>query len=352
MRKLKSVLIGCGAIAREHLSALAELRAVEVMAVCDLSPARAEAAAERFGIAKWYTRYEEMLADIQPDLVHITTPPSSHFSIAQSCLVAGLNVLCEKPITVVYSEFCVLKKLASTNGCVLIENQHNRFHSAIKRIWQLVRSGDFGDIIGSQICISLNIFAPDGPYVDKNAPHFSLALRGGVIGDFLPHIAYLAYMFTWPVINVRTVWATHIKDSPLPADEFRGIIKGERANAYVSFSGNAQPNAFLVRVTGTRMRVEANLYEGSRLRIRRFRQGEPALVGLVDGIVESRDVLWGAVAGFFEKLAGTSSYNGLLEFFTHTYRALERSELPPVPLEEIDAIARLVDDLTNADFRL
>src|SRR5712675_1773831 len=109
MRKLTSVLIGCGAIAREHLTALAELANVEVAAVCDLSVARAEAAAERFGIAKWYSSHQQLLTEIQPDLVHITTPPSSHFSIAKSCLIAGINVLCEKPMTVDFSEFSMLK---------------------------------------------------------------------------------------------------------------------------------------------------------------------------------------------------------------------------------------------------
>ena len=52
MGKLTSVLIGCGAIAREHLAALASLKNVEVAAVCDLSAARAEATAERFRICK------------------------------------------------------------------------------------------------------------------------------------------------------------------------------------------------------------------------------------------------------------------------------------------------------------
>src|SRR5258708_6146033 len=102
MAKLKCVLIGCGSIAREHLAALAKLGNVEVVAVCDLSPARAEVIAERFGVARWYSSLQQMLDQVHPDLVHITTPPHSHFSIAKICLSAGLNVLCEKPITVEY----------------------------------------------------------------------------------------------------------------------------------------------------------------------------------------------------------------------------------------------------------
>jgi predicted dehydrogenase len=349
MAKLTSVLIGCGAIAREHLSVLAELDNVDVVAVCDISTARAEAAAERFGVARWYTSHRQILGDLQPDLVHITTPPASHFPIAKDFLAAGLNVFCEKPMTVQYSDFCTLRQLARDEGCMLMENQQNRFHSSVQRIEELIRSGELGDVLEVQICLSLNITGADSAYVDSNAPHFGLTLSGGVIGDFLPHIAYLVYMFTGKIIDVHTAWSKHKSDSPLPADEFRGMIKGERTTAYVSFSGNAQPDGFLIRVVGTRMRVEANLYEPPRLVVKRSRSGEPALGTLVDGIVESRQVLVGSVVGFLRKLGGTSSYDGLKEMISRTYRTIELHEPQPISLDEMDEVARLVDRLAATE---
>jgi len=352
MGKLTSVLIGCGAIAREHLNALAHLEMVEVAAVCDISPARAEAAAERFGIAKWCANYEKVLADVRPDLVHITTPPSSHFPIANTCLTAGLNVLCEKPITIDYSEFCALKQLAASKNCFFMENQSNRFHSSIRRIQDLISSGELGELLDVQICISLDLFAAGSSYIDRNAPHFSLALRGGVIGDFLPHIAYLVLMFAGTVVDLRTTWTRRVTDSPLPADEFRAFIRGERANAYVAFSGNAQPNGFLIRLAGTKMHVEANLFEPPRLTIRRARTGEPALATLIDGIMASRDVLRGTLSGFLRKLAGKSSYDGLRELIARTYRALELREQQPISLDEMDEAARLVDRFTREDLKI
>src|ERR1700681_113746 len=154
METLTGVLIGCGGIARRHLTALAELPHVKVAAVCDLSAARAEATAERFRIARWYSSYQQLLAEMNPDLVHITTPPSSHFSIAKACLAARLNVLCEKPITTNYQEFQELKELAIENKCLLMENQNFRFHSSIGRIRDLIISGELGDLIDIQVCLS------------------------------------------------------------------------------------------------------------------------------------------------------------------------------------------------------
>jgi predicted dehydrogenase len=349
MAKLTGVLIGCGAIAREHLSVLADVKKIDVIAVCDISPARAEAAAERFGIARFYSGHRSLLADIRPDLVHITTPPSSHFPIATDCLAAGLNVFCEKPVTVRYEEFCALKKLAREKNCMLVENQQNRFHSSVRRIQELVRSGELGDVLEVQVCLSLNIMGAGSPYVDQNAPHFGMTLSGGVIGDFLPHIAYLAYMFTGKITDVHTGWAKFRSGSPLLADEFRGMLKGERCTAYVSFSGNAQPDGFLIRVAGTRMRVETNLFEPPRLIVKRARSGEPALGTLIDGIAESRQVLVGSVTGFLRKLGGTSSYDGLKEMILKTYSAIELREPQPIPLDEIDEVAQLVDRLASQE---
>jgi predicted dehydrogenase len=352
MGRLKSVVIGCGTISREHLAALSELENVEVAAVCDLSAARAEATAERFGIAKWYSSYQEPLADIRPDLVHITTPPASHFSIAKTCLAAGMNVFCEKPITINYEEFCLLKQLATENHCTLLENQNYRFHSSIQRIHGLLNSGTLGDLIDVQIFLSLNILAPGSPYVDQNVPYFGMGLRGGVIGDFLTHLACLAYIFIGPVIDLRTIWTKHTRDSTLPADEFRAFLKGERATAHVAFSGNAQPDGFWIRVIGTRMQAEANLFEPPRLTLRRLRSGEPALMKLIDGFAEARDVMNGSIAAFWRKLGGVSSYDGLKELIDRIYRTLEKQEPPPIPLKEIDDVACLVDRFTKAELKL
>jgi len=351
MGRLRSVLIGCGAIAREHLRVLKNLKNADVSAVCDLSPARAQATAERFGISKWYCSYPEMLAEVRPDLVHITTPPSSHFAIARNCLAAGLNVLCEKPITINYDEFDVLKQLALENRCMLMENHNLRFHSSIRCIDKLLKAEQLGDVVDVQVCYTLNITSRKRPYADPNSPHYGLVLRGGVIGDFLTHIAYLAYMFSGPVLEVRTIWEKRITDSVLPADEFRAIIKGERATAYVAFSGNAQPEGAWIRVSGTRMHAEANLLAPPRMTLRRLRNGEPALMSLFDGIIEARDVLSGTIAGFWRKLAG-SRYDGLSELITATYHTLELGEPQPITLDEIDSVARLVNSFTKPELKL
>ena len=352
MKKQAGVVIGCGAIAREHLAVLAELDHVDVAAICDISPVRAESTAERYGVPRWYTSHRRLLSEVHPDLVHITTPPASHAAIARDVLGEGVNVLCEKPMTVDYCDFVDLKQLAVKNKLMLMEDQTYRYHSSTRRILELIESGALGDVLEVQICVSLNVSADGSQYLDRNSPHFALSLPGGVIGDFLPHFAYLAYMFVGPILDVRTIWAKRMPETPFVADEFRALIWGERASAYLSFNGSAEVDGFWLRVVGARMRVETDLFEPPRFTVRRLRRGEPALMKLVDGLGESRDVIKGSVGGFVRKLAGRSSYDGLEELLKSTYRALELEEPQPIPLAEIDETARLVERLTQSEFKL
>src|SRR6185436_5123041 len=60
-RPMKAVLIGAGAIAREHIGALQSVPGVEVAGICDLSPVMAEATAEQFRIPRWFTDHKKML---------------------------------------------------------------------------------------------------------------------------------------------------------------------------------------------------------------------------------------------------------------------------------------------------
>ena len=224
-----------------------------------------------------------------------------------------------------YQEFQELQKLAADRACLLIENHNFRFHSSIRSICDLVKSGKLGDVVDVQISLSADISSPGNPFVDRNNPHYSLALRGGAIGDFLPHIGCLAHLFAGPMIEDEdSRWTKRAKNLPLGGDEFRALIKGERATAQVAFNGDVRPYGFWIRVTGTEMHVEANLYEPPRLTVRRFRKGELAVATLNDGIVELREVIdLVPLAGFWWKLAGTGAYDGLSDLIARTYEAIE-----------------------------
>ena len=58
----------------------------------------AEQLAARNGVVNCYSDFDELLAVEKPDVVHITTPPQSHFSLGMKALDAGCHLVVEKPL--------------------------------------------------------------------------------------------------------------------------------------------------------------------------------------------------------------------------------------------------------------
>ena len=123
---MKVALIGAGQIARQHLACLKALPGIELAAACDLSPAAAEAAAERYGVSAWFTDHRAMLEKVRPAVVHVTTPPTSHFKLATDAFAAGAHVIVEKPATSTFEELETLVRHAKGAGRHLIEDYNAR----------------------------------------------------------------------------------------------------------------------------------------------------------------------------------------------------------------------------------
>jgi predicted dehydrogenase len=345
---IKAALIGTGQIARQHLSCLSELPEVDVLGVCDLSPSLAESTAERFGIPAWYTDHRRLLDEVRPDVVHVTTPPISHFPLAMAALDAGAHVIVEKPATVTRAELETLIDHASQRGRVLVEDYNYIFNDAPRKILALMDSGDFGSVIHVDILICIDILAPGSTFADPNAPHPCLSMVGGVIADFLPHLASLAHLFIGPHRSARTLWSKRgTRPSLLLSDEFRALVDADRGSALLGFSANTQPDAFWLRVYGEKMQAVANLFE-TRLTIDRVIGGLKPLRPLFNGLREARDVRRAALGGLTRKLSGgPGAYEGLWDLLAQTYRAIGAGSEPPITPRQIIEVNHLVDDLKS-----
>ena len=183
---IQSAVIGAGHVAQQHLACLSTLPGVRLAGVCDLSRSVAESAAERFGVKAWFTDHARMLAEVRPDVVHITTPPASHFRLAQDCLNAGAHVLVEKPATVHFEEFTELQALAKARGKLLIEDYNYLYNDCVRCLLDWVNQGVLGSVVHVEVLMCLNILEKDNPFVDPNVRHPALDLCGGAIADFLP----------------------------------------------------------------------------------------------------------------------------------------------------------------------
>ena len=141
---LKIAIIGCGKIADVHASQALRIPGCEIVGVCDREPLMAKQLYERFPIKAYYSDVTEMFERARPDVVHITTPPSSHFSLAKMCLEAGAHVYVEKPFTLDAVEARQLIDLATAKNRKLTVGHDEQFCHAARRMRELVGSGFLG----------------------------------------------------------------------------------------------------------------------------------------------------------------------------------------------------------------
>ena len=337
---MKAALIGAGQIARQHLACLRTLPGVELAAICDLSAATAEAIAEQYGVREWFTDHRTMLDKVRPDVIHVTTPPTSHFRLAIDALEAGAHVIVEKPATSTFEELETLAKRAEQAGRHLVEDHNYVFNHAPQEILRRIESGQFGDVVHVEVLICLDILGPNG-FADPNSPHPALTLTGGAIADFLPHLASLAHRFVGPHRNAHSIW-TKRKPSPLPFDEFRAVIDAERGTATVGFSASAQPDAFWLRVYGEKMQATANLFE-TRLTFDGPRNVPKPLRPFFSGLEEGKTIRRAALATLLRKFKGPGAYEGLWELVARTYKAIEDGSPLPVNISDVLEVNRMVE---------
>ncbi|MFH1086246.1 MAG: Gfo/Idh/MocA family oxidoreductase [Chloroflexota bacterium] len=121
MNKLRVAVVGAGNIARNyHLPSLRRLAdegaPIELAAVCDVQPERAQAMATRFGFARALSDYRALLDAVAPDAVWALVPYPIMREVAGFYLAHGMPVLMEKPPGVSSQETRELLLLAETHG--------------------------------------------------------------------------------------------------------------------------------------------------------------------------------------------------------------------------------------------
>ena len=96
MSIIKCAVIGVGYLGRFHAQKYKMLPNVELVAVCDQFPDTADAVAQELSVPACYD-YRELFGKV--DAVSIAATTNQHFAIAKECILHGIHVLIEKPIT-------------------------------------------------------------------------------------------------------------------------------------------------------------------------------------------------------------------------------------------------------------
>jgi UDP-N-acetyl-2-amino-2-deoxyglucuronate dehydrogenase len=148
----RAAVIGCGDISIVHFEAIGALSDVTLVAVCDLDPALAKAAGDRWAVPA-YSDHRALLELEQVDVVHVCTPHDQHAQVAIDCLRVGVAVLTEKPLAATVAEAERVVAAAEEHPEVKIgvcfQNRYNATVEAIRD--RLAR--DPGTLIGGHATV-------------------------------------------------------------------------------------------------------------------------------------------------------------------------------------------------------
>jgi predicted dehydrogenase len=143
-----------------------------LVAICDQSETRRETAARNNPGCLVTPSYEELLDNPAIQAVLVATPAATHYELARQALLAGKDVLIEKPMTRTVAEGENLVELARETGRLLAVDHTFLFADAVRKIKELVESDALGKLLYlDSVRTNLGLFHPDHNVIFDLAPH-------------------------------------------------------------------------------------------------------------------------------------------------------------------------------------
>jgi predicted dehydrogenase len=349
---LKIAIIGCGKVADQHVEAIHRIPGCEIVALCDREALMAKQLGQRFGIAKCFSDLKQMLETVSPDIVHITTPPRSHFSLAKECLESGSHVYLEKPFTVTASETASLIELAQHRGLNITVGHNYLFTLEMLEMRRLVEAGFLGGKpfhLESYWSYDLGDLRYASAFLG-NRNHWVRQLPGQLFHNIISHgIAKLAEFLDDELTEVVATAHQSEQLRSLGAqevlDELRVIIR-DKSGTTASFCFSTQIKGLnQLRVYGPTGSVTADIITGSLVR-NKSRSYKSYLTYFVPPLKNAREYFRNARVNMANFLTRRLYQDfGMKELTERFYNSIQKHNPLPIQYREIILTARIMDEI-------
>ena len=246
---LRLAIVGVGDVAqRDYLPELGRLAdRVELTVACSRGAERGRDVAERFGIPRWTTSYQEAVTAEDVDAVLNLTPFSLHVEVTLAALRAGKHVYSEKPLALTSTDAGVIAEEAERSGCVVVAAPCVLVFPQVRRAKEIVANGELGSVFTARGHGQGGI-PPWHGYLSDPTPYF--ARTGGPLFDMA---VYPLHALTGLLGPVREVSAFSAKTR----DSF-DIVDGPFAGSSVPVEAPDAWHLVLRLEDGTLASVEAD----------------------------------------------------------------------------------------------
>lgn len=364
---LRIGIIGCGKIADAHVSQILRIPGCEIVGACDREELMARQLYERYRIRRYFGDLRRMLRDVRPDIVHITTPPQSHYELAKECLSEGCHVYVEKPFTVNAAEAQELIRHAELEGLKITVGHDDQFRHAARKMRDLVYSGYLGSNpvhMESYYCYDLGGSGyANALLADRN--HWVRKLPGGLMHNIISHgIARISEFLVSESPRVNAVAfvspALAARGEYTIKDELRTIITEDSGTtAYFTFSSQMRPSLHQFRIYGKRNGLLLDQDNETLIRLNGFRY-KSYLEQFVPPISYARQYMQNLSANARKFLINDFHVKTGMKYLIQSFYSAVYDNTPlPIPYREILLTARIMDSIfeqinssdTNATMR-
>lgn len=137
-------MIGLGLISDVHFATFANHELVYIKALSDLNQPLLLEKAQKYHISETYPDYTYMLKDPSITIVDIMTPHFMHKQCVTDALLAGKNVICEKPVTTTTKDLKSIMALVKKTGLQVYIKQYLRHAKPYQEAKKLLDTGRIG----------------------------------------------------------------------------------------------------------------------------------------------------------------------------------------------------------------
>ncbi|UAJ14222.1 Gfo/Idh/MocA family protein [Aquirufa lenticrescens] len=198
MNQISFAIIGCGRIAQRHAEHISKRGILK--AVCDINVEKAEKLASQYGCDFYSDIADLVLNEKSIDVIAICSPNGLHSQHAITCLNAGYNVICEKPMALSAFDCGEMIKAAEKSNKRLFAIKQNRFNPPVLAIKEVIEKGILGEIYSVQ----LSCFWNRNEDYYKDSWKGSKDLDGGTLYTQFSHFIDLLY---WMIGDIDSVQA-------------------------------------------------------------------------------------------------------------------------------------------------
>jgi predicted dehydrogenase len=222
-----------------------------------------------------------------------------------------------------------------------MESQNLLFNDQVVKIRSDAAAGDLGEVREVDVMLALDLV--DSRFGDMNLTGRGVALPGGAVHDFLPHLAYLFLHFTeQPVESVIGRLRNASGNGRVGFDQMDALVFAGDVRGRMRVACDLEPSSLRLTVRGTKGSRETDLYNPYMRCEGGANIGKRVVIERIDSSVRFAR---SAFTNLRDKVLDHGTLHGLPVMLDAFYAALQDGRPPPIPESAIRSTALLVDRL-------